>query len=84
MPLRTRISANLPERQEQLKEELCAWIAAEGVIYATVIETLVDAPHFIIPIEGAGRQQMEHLKDLHQGQSKKATQTLIKIYHNFK
>ena len=73
-----------PELRNQLKHDLREWISAEGIIYATVIETLVDAPHFIIPTEGTGRAQLQHLLDLHQGQSKRATQTLIKIYNNFK
>ena len=75
------LRANIDTRsiQQQLHKDLLDWTAAEGVMYATTIETLVDAPHFIIPIEGAGRAQLQHLVDLHQGHSKRATQTLIKV-----
>lgn len=48
---------------------LCDWIAAEGVIYATVIETLIDAPHFIINVEGAART--DTTKTSHQGSAPK-------------
>lgn len=45
----------------------------------------MDASQFIIPTEGAGREQLKHLRDLHQGHTRKrTTQTLIKIYHDFK
>ena len=79
-----RANIGTPNIREQLQEELCNWTGAEGIIYAITIETLVNAPQFIIPTEGAGRAQLEHLVDLHQGHTKRATQTLIKIYHDFR
>ena len=79
-----RADIGTPKIRETLEEELSAWITAEGIIYAITIETLVSAPQFIIATEGAGRAQLQHLIDLHQGHTKRATQTLIKIYHDFR
>ena len=79
-----RANIGTAQIRETLENELCNWIEAEGIIYAITIETLVDAPQFIIATEGAGRAQLQHLIDLHQGHTKRATQTLIKIYHDFR
>ena len=51
---RTQIGTS--KMRQGLKDYLLEWTNAEAIIYAVAIQTLVNAPHFIIPTEA----QAEH------------------------
>ena len=50
------------ETTEALFSSLQTWVEAEFAIYAIVVATLKNAPHYIQEPEGAGRMQLQHLQ----------------------
>ena len=69
-------AADTGEAIELLRADLQQWLHAEATIYSIAVETLSDAPQFIIDEEGAGREQLAHLMRTHQTSNKATTRTL--------
>ena len=65
-------------------KSLNQWLRGEVQIYGHCVETLTKAKHLIHSIPGAGRKQLQKIKESVEVQSKEATQAMLESLETFK
>ena len=73
-----------PALIDTLEEEIKAWNVGEGYIYKVLIDAIDKKPGLVCQVQGAGRTQLDKIKESYKNQAKKTSGTLIYCWNNIK